>query len=231
MPKNSDAEELRRGRKERPVPTGVHIRDAREQLFAAAERVLLRDGPNALTSRAVTAEAGVAKGVLHRHFADFDTFIVELMRDRVSRIELQGAALLEAAGTGTVAGNLTGALTDLFGSIAMSIVALVIFRDDLRIRLREEGLGRLPVLTQGVAMIRAYLTAERDLGRIAAGADIDTIGLTLTGSGHLLFADLFAEGNGAERAASAIEEMVASVLAGATAADRALCPSRGDDSP
>ena len=82
-----------------------------------------------------------------------------------------------------------------------------------------------------VAMIRAYLTAERDLGRIAAGADIDTIGLTLTGSGHLLFADLFAEGNGAERAASAIEEMVASVLAGATAADRALCPSRGDDSP
>jgi DNA-binding transcriptional regulator YbjK len=36
------------------VPTGVHIRDAREQLFKAAERVLLRDGPSALTSRAVT---------------------------------------------------------------------------------------------------------------------------------------------------------------------------------
>jgi AcrR family transcriptional regulator len=42
------------------MPTGVALRDAREQLFAAAERVLLRAGPNGLTSRAVTAEAGVA---------------------------------------------------------------------------------------------------------------------------------------------------------------------------
>jgi AcrR family transcriptional regulator len=170
------------------VPTGVHIRDAREQLFAAAERVLLRDGPNALTSRAVTTEAGFAKGVLHRHFTDFDAFIVELMRDRIGRIEDQSAALLARAGTGTVAGNLTIALTDLFGSVAVAIVALVIFRDDLRARLREAGLGRLPVVTQGVAMIAAYLAAERDLGRIAADADLDAVGLSLTGSGHLLFA-------------------------------------------
>ncbi len=60
------------------MPTGVALRDAREQMFAAAERILLRDGPQALTSRAVTAEAGVAKGVLHRHFADFDAFLAEL---------------------------------------------------------------------------------------------------------------------------------------------------------
>jgi AcrR family transcriptional regulator len=62
------------------VPTGVAIQDA--QLFAAAERVLLRGGPNGLTSRAVTTEAGCAKGVLHRHFADFDAFLAALVRDR-----------------------------------------------------------------------------------------------------------------------------------------------------
>src|SRR5438094_126818 len=39
-------------------------------MFAAAERILLRDGPHALTSRAVTTEAGVAKDVLHRHYSD-----------------------------------------------------------------------------------------------------------------------------------------------------------------
>jgi len=49
------------------VPTGVAIRDPRGQLFDAAERVLLRDGLSGLTSRAVTTEAGVAKGVLHLH--------------------------------------------------------------------------------------------------------------------------------------------------------------------
>lgn len=37
-------------------------------------------------------------------------------------------------------------------------------------------------------MIASYLTAERDLGRIAADADIDTLALTLIGTGHLLFA-------------------------------------------
>ena len=119
------------------MPTGVAIRDAREQLFDAAERVLLRDGPNALTSRAVTTEAGCAKGVLHRHFADFDAFLAELVLDRIARIGRQAAALRESAGTGTVAGNLTGALTDLFGSVALAIVGLIIFRDDLRARLRQ----------------------------------------------------------------------------------------------
>ena len=119
------------------MPTGVAIRDVREQLFGAAERVLLRDGPNALTSRAVTTEAGCAKGVLHRHFADFDAFLAELVLDRIARVDGQAAALRDSAGTGTVADNLAQALTDLFGSVAVAIVGLVISRDELRARLRQ----------------------------------------------------------------------------------------------
>jgi len=171
------------------VPTGVAIRDAREQLFGAAERVLLRDGPNALTSRAVTTEAGCAKGVLHRHFADFDAFLAELVLDRIARIGGQAAALRESAGTGTVAGHLTGALTDLFGPVAVAIVALITFRDDLRARLRQERPAGVPLLTEATAMIASYLTAERELGRIAADADVGTLAPTLIGAGHLLFAD------------------------------------------
>jgi hypothetical protein len=37
-------------------------------------------------------------------------------------------------------------------------------------------------------MIAAYLTAERELGRIAAAADVDTLAPMLIGTGHLLFA-------------------------------------------
>lgn len=80
------------------MPTGIALRDAVEQLFAAAERVLLRDGPNALTSRAVTTEARVAKGVLHRHFTDFDAFLAELVLDRIDRLEDQAARLRNCAG-------------------------------------------------------------------------------------------------------------------------------------
>jgi AcrR family transcriptional regulator len=188
----------------------VAIRDPREQLFGAAERILLRDGPNALTSRAVTAEAGVAKGVLHRHFADFDAFLAELVADRISRIGTQAAALCDSAGSGTVAGNLTLALTDLFSSVAVAIVALITFRDDLRARLRQAGHAGVPVLAEATAMIARYLTAERELGRIAADADVDTLAPMLIGAGHLLFAGR----EGAPPEAGAVRKMVTTVIAG-----------------
>ena len=47
-----------------------------------------------------------------------------------------------------MAGNLTGVLTDLFGSVAVAIVALITFRDDLRARLRQAGLRGVPVLAE-----------------------------------------------------------------------------------
>ncbi|GAA2353658.1 TetR/AcrR family transcriptional regulator [Streptomyces cuspidosporus] len=192
------------------MPTGVALRDAREQLFDAAERVLLRDGPSALTSRAVTTEAGCAKGVLHRHFADFDAFLAELVLDRIARIDDQAAALREAAGTGTVADNLTGALSDLFESVAVAIVSLITFRDDLRARLRQDRPTGVPLLAEATAMIAAYLTAERDLGRVAADADVDTLAPTLIGAGHLLFADR----HGAPPGAGAVRKAVTTVVGG-----------------
>jgi AcrR family transcriptional regulator len=192
------------------VPTGVALRDVRTQLFDAAERVLLRAGPNALTSRAVTTEAGVAKGVLHRHFADFDAFLAELVEDRIDRLGRQAAALRGAVGTATVAGNLTGALTDLLGSVAVAIVALITFRDDLRARLRQAGHAGVPLLTEAAAMIASYLAAERDLGRIAAGADVDTLAPTLLGATHLLFAGR----DGTPPEAEAVGKVVTTVIAG-----------------
>ena len=139
------------------MPTGVALRDVREQLFGAAERILLRDGPSALTSRGVTTEAGVAKGVLHRHFPDFDAFLAELVEDRITRVGPQAAALRASAGTGTVTGNLTGALTDLFSSVAVAIVSLITFRDDLRARLRQITPRGVPLLSEAAASLLAGL--------------------------------------------------------------------------
>ncbi|MBL1093276.1 TetR/AcrR family transcriptional regulator [Streptomyces sp. NPDC001739] len=172
------------------MPTGVHLRDARQQLFDAAERILLRDGPNGLTSRAVTDEAGCAKGVLHRHFTDFDAFLTDLVLDRAAQLETQASALREAAGTGTVADNLTTALTTLFGPVPVAIIPLITFRDELRARLRQARPGGgIAILAQATTAISAYLADERERGRIAADADIDSLTLSLVGGGHLLFAD------------------------------------------
>jgi len=190
------------------VPTGVAIRDPRGQLFDAAERVLLRDGPGGLTSRAITAEAGVAKGVLHRHFADFDAFLAELALDRVARIGTQAAALRAVAGSGTVAGNLAAALPDLFSPPILALIRLVIARDELRARLRAATGSRIPLISESTAMAAGYLTAERDLGRVAADADISTLAPTLIGAAHLLFTD--ADGTPEP---AAVARVVAAVLA------------------
>ena len=195
------------------LPTGVHLRDARQQLFAAAERVLLRDGANALTSRAVTVEAGCAKGVLHRHFTDFDAFLVELVLDRAADLEAHAAELRRSVGNGTVIENLTAALTALFGPVPAAIIPLVIFRDELRARLRDATPGGgIAILGQATAAISAYLIEERELGRVTANADIDSITLSLVGGGHLLAADR----EPAPPTASAVHKLVTAVMANAT---------------
>ncbi|SDS50405.1 TetR/AcrR family transcriptional regulator [Jiangella sp. DSM 45060] len=189
------------------MPTGVHLRDARQQLFDAAERVLLRDGPSGLTSRAVTDEAGCAKGVLHRHFTDFDQFLAELVLDRAARLDAQAGALREAAGSGAVVGNLTAALTSLFGPVPVAIIPLVTFRDELRVRLRQARPGGgIAILAEVASAVSAYLAAERDLGRIASDADLDSLTLSLVGGGHLLV-------SGRDAEPAAVGQLVATVLA------------------
>jgi hypothetical protein len=59
-------------------------------------------------------------------------------------------------------------------------------------------------------MLASYLTAERELGRIAADADVDTLAAMLVGTGHLLFAGR--EGTPPE--AEAVHKVVTTVLAG-----------------
>jgi AcrR family transcriptional regulator len=193
------------------VPTGVALQDPRQQLFDAAVRVLVRHGVTGLTSRAVTTDAGVAKGVLHRHFADFDAFLTELVLDRIALVEAQATALHDAAGTGTVADNLTRALMTLFEPVMVAIVVLVIARDELRARLRASGTARFPLVGEGTAMIAGYLTAERDRGRIAPGADVATLAPTLIGAAHLLFTDH----SSSPPEPAAVRNVVTTVLAGA----------------
>jgi hypothetical protein len=65
------------------------------------------------------------------------------------------------------------------------------------------------VLTEATAMIAAYLAAERDRGRVAADADVDTLALTLIGAGHLLFAGR--EGTPPE--AAEVDKVVTTALA------------------
>ena len=67
------------------------------------------------------------------------------------------------------------------------------------------------MLTEAAAMLASYLACEQDLGRIAADAGVDTLALTLIGTGHLLFAGR--EGGAPEP--RAVHQAVTAVIAGA----------------
>lgn len=192
------------------MPTGVALRDPRAQLFAAAKRVLVRDGGNGLTSRAVTEEAGVAKGVLHRHFADFDAFLAEFVRDHVQRQHAELSQVADAAGSATVVATLAAMLTAIFTPVTLGLIGIVVSRDGVRDRLRETTGQGLPIMAEAASEVSSYLATQRKAGAVTAAADPDTVAMTLIGTTHLLFAGEL----GGLPDTSAVEEVVEAIVVG-----------------
>jgi hypothetical protein len=110
-------------------------------------------------------------------------FLADLVRHRIARVETQATASRASASSGTAAGNLTGASTVLFDSIAVAMVGLVVSRHELLERLRVHTPAGIPPLMGAAAMLMGHRSAERDLGRITADADLAALAPTLIGAG------------------------------------------------
>jgi AcrR family transcriptional regulator len=164
----------------------VAIPDLRERLFAAAERVVARDGAAALTSRAITAEADCAKGVLHTHFAGLDEFVAELVLDRFARSARQAEALHSKVGQATVADNLQEVALSLMDSLPPAVVGLAMTRPAAALHTREGFQSGAPAFDAIQRAFTAYLSAEQRDGRLPADADAATIALALVGTTHHL---------------------------------------------
>ncbi|GAA4980793.1 TetR/AcrR family transcriptional regulator [Kitasatospora paranensis] len=167
-------------------PRGVAIPDARERLFAAAERVLAREGTAGLTNRAVTEEADCAKGLLYNHFTDLDDFVAQLVLDRFERIAAEVRPLPERAGHGTVQDNLTRAALAMLGANGPVITAAAMSRQEVVHRVREAWSTGAPGPGAVEDALARYLEAEQRLGRVPAGADCPMLALALAGTIHHL---------------------------------------------
>ncbi|MCE3032789.1 TetR/AcrR family transcriptional regulator [Streptomyces sp. CMSTAAHL-2] len=167
-------------------PRGVATPDVRERLFAAAERVVERDGPGALTSRAVTTEAGCAKGLLHTHFAGLDEFVAELCLDRFARTATKAGALAGLAGRGTVVRNLDAVVRALFDSGGPALSGLAMTRPGAAVLIRVALEGGAPGFAAIQEAVTGYLEAEQGLGRVARSVDPGTAALAIVGTAHHL---------------------------------------------
>ncbi|GAA1372182.1 TetR/AcrR family transcriptional regulator [Streptomyces beijiangensis] len=167
-------------------PRGVATPDVRELLFSAAERVLEREGPGALTSRAITGEAGCAKGLLHAHFAGLDEFVAELVLDRFARAALHAEELHGRVGHDTVAENLLAVALTLLSSAGPTVAGLALTRPGASLRVHEALEGGAPGFASIQEAITGYLDAERQGGRVAEHAETGAVALALVGTVHHL---------------------------------------------
>ncbi|MGW0181206.1 TetR family transcriptional regulator [Nocardia sp. NPDC003345] len=206
------------------MPRGVAIPEVRQQLFAAAERVIVREGPGRLSGRAVTAEAGVATGLLYAHFADLGHFLADYAVDRAFLIAAGATGLPERAGTGDIAANLCDAVLSTPPSRVWVFVRLLVARPDLVERVhavlgaKTAGLEAIEVAAAG------YLAAEQRLGRIGAAADPEWLALALVGMFHHLVLTVRAE----EEIRRRLRGAVAGLVASCAPAGPAQPPARAD---
>ena len=186
-------------------PRGVAIPDLREQLFRAADQVLVRDGPSALSGRAITREAGCATGLLYNHFGELDEFLAQFVLDRVR-------LAAGRAGEGTLADNLTDAALSIPGSSGLAMIALVQAQPSVAARLRRTAAGGAQGLQTIEHAFLAYLEAEKEIGRVAPHADTEALALGLVGAIH----DLWRTATGGTLERRRVRRVLAALVAGAT---------------
>lgn len=68
------------------MPKIVDHDERRSEVLSAARRVIVRDGIDAATTRAIAKEAGYSNGVLAHYFADKDEILLSALRQSHQRI-------------------------------------------------------------------------------------------------------------------------------------------------
>lgn len=189
------------------MPTGRALDDPRSLLLGAGRKVIEGEGAGALTSRAVAEVSGVAKGVLHRHFADFDSYLAALVDDEAARIR----AIVPSRPGESVSWIVTDLLEQAFTQTMLGLVSIVISRDDVRRLVQDSGSGGIPLLSDATAMVARELGAMRVSGHLRLDADVSALALALVGTAHMLFAGEL--GGLPDR--SAVYEVVESLTIGA----------------
>jgi AcrR family transcriptional regulator len=82
---------------EEPMPKIVDHDERRREVLSAARRVIVRDGIDAATTRAIAKEAGYSNGVLAHYFADKDEILLSALRQSHQRIRDRLTRKVEAA--------------------------------------------------------------------------------------------------------------------------------------
>jgi AcrR family transcriptional regulator len=158
----------------------------RASLLRHARRLVERDGPQALTMRALAAEAACAIGLPYKVFADRDELVAELVLEEFSELRGELDGWTSRAGTGTVGSNLARYAAILLERELPAWEMVGTVGDDKLSRAAAEKAGPSGLLASFDTAVRDYLAAEQRLGRVAREVDPEAWGFLITGAIHNL---------------------------------------------
>jgi AcrR family transcriptional regulator len=164
--------------------TPEETRELRSSLIEHAQRIVKRDGLQALTMRALATASGCSVGLPYKVFASRDELIAEMVELELEWLRDALDAWSATAGTRTVADNLIEYARVMFESERPVVThglggrALAPVIADLT---KKSGLEHSFEST-----VTDYLRAEQELGRIAAHVDARAYGFLITGAIHNL---------------------------------------------
>lgn len=103
----------------RRIPRQARSRERLAHVLATADRLLAAEGPEALTTTRVAAEAGMSVGAVYQYLPDRDAIIEALATSYLARIEVTMASFVAAA-TEQHRADPVGALVDAFAQVYRS---------------------------------------------------------------------------------------------------------------
>ena len=181
-------------------------RNLREYLIATAARLIGQRGSAGLAVRDIAREAQVADGVLYNYFEDKEDLLTRALLAHVGEV-MGGMPPMPPPGSGTVAGNLRhfiGAGLETLARVAPAFAGLLA-QPKVLTRFHDmvggarafgadtgddgdpppDDAGQEDSGGQGLpAILRAYLSAEQQLGRIDAAADVEATVSLVVGAIH-----------------------------------------------
>ncbi|WP_107659158.1 TetR/AcrR family transcriptional regulator [Nocardia suismassiliense] len=183
----------------------------RDQILDAAATIMRTRGVVHATTKEIAKAAGYSEAALYKHFSDKEDLILNVLRHRMP--DPVGAR--PEPGTATVPANLAAIARaalrfyqqslPLLGGLLAQPQRMAVHRDAMR----RHGAGP----GHAIAGIAEYLGAERELGRIDADAEVDTVAALLDGACfHQAFLRFYESGPDATPAPDRLAESLARTL-------------------
>lgn len=158
----------------------------RASLLSHARQLVERDGPQALTMRALATKAGSALGLPYKVFANREELVAELVLEEFTDLRADLDRWSAGAGRGTVGGNLARYARIMLDRDMPAWQMVGEVDDQALSRAAAAKAGPSGLLASFDTTVRDYLAAEQRLGRIDADVDVDAFSFLVTGAVHNL---------------------------------------------